>query len=210
MNGEAPMNEPIQIDPTLLPSRSELFRASIVAVLVAFILLITAVLPAEAGIDPTGIGRHLGLTTLGEGKRGGIASSAMQVEPPVGTAAPVVVPTAQPPAAPAANAFRTDELTLVLQPGEGAEIKAVMRAGEQMLYGWNADKGELFFDFHGEAKGAPSSEFTSFEKGSKSTAEGVFEAPFEGTHGWYWKNRGDGVVTVTLKTSGVYESIGRK
>lgn len=197
------MNEPIKVDPALLPTLQELSRATVGAVIVACILLITAVLPAEAGIDPTGIGRHLGLTTLGELKRGGTPSSANEVEPPV--VAPVAVP-----ATAAANAFRTDELSLTLKPGEGAEIKAVMRAGDQMVYSWTADKGELFFDFHGERKGAPSNVFTSFEKGSKASAEGAFEAPFEGVHGWYWNNPTGESVTVQLKTSGVYETIGRK
>ena len=52
--------------------------------------------------------------------------------------------------------------------------------------------------------------FTSFEKGTKATARGEFDAPFEGVHGWYWKNRGTETVSLQLKTSGVYEKIGRK
>ena len=190
------MPEPIKVDPALLPTLQELGRATVGAVIVAAILLVTAVLPAEAGIDPTGVGRLLGLTTLGQIKqdRGSQADAA---SPP----AKVV---------PAASAFRNDALSLTLKPGEGAEIKAVMRAGDQMAYAWTADKGELFFDFHGEPKGAPADVFTSFEKGSKRPAQGDFEAPFEGIHGWYWKNRTQETVTVQLTTSGVYETIGRK
>jgi len=197
------MNEPIKVDPALLPTLQELSRATIGAVIVACVLLVTAVLPAEAGIDPTGIGTHLGLTALGEMKRAG--PPAEERAQPAGAAVPVEAS-----AAPAAYAFRTDELSLTLKPGEGAEIKAVMRAGDQMVYAWTADKGELFFDFHGEPKGAPADVFTSFEKGSRSTSQGDFEAPFEGIHGWYWKNRTGQAVTVQLKTSGVYEKIGRK
>lgn len=203
------MNEPHTVDPTLLPTLQELSRATTAAVVVAAILLVTAVLPAEAGIDPTGIGRQLGLTTLGELKHASQATfPAKAVAPPVAAAVSVAGPADA--AAQAAYAFRSDELSLTLKPGEGAEIKAVMRAGDQMVYEWTADKGEVFFEFHGEPKGAPADVFASYEKGSTGTAKGEFEAPFEGIHGWYWKNRARSPVTIQLKTSGVYEKIFRK
>ena len=207
---------PIKVDPELLPTHRELARASIVAATVALLLLVTAVLPAEAGVDPTGVGRWLGLTAMGELKLGEASSPPREgaespATPPATSTAAVV---AEAPGGAAAHesayAFRSDELTLTLQPNEGAEIKAVMRSGDQLMYAWRADRGELYFDFHGEPKGAPADVFTSYEKGSTAAAEGGFEAPFEGVHGWYWKNRSGGVVTVTLNTSGVYASIARK
>jgi hypothetical protein len=204
---------PVRIDPKLLPTPQELSRATIVAGVVASVLLVTAVLPAEAGVDPTGVGRWLGLTTLGELKREGgtpvpVTGGAPPVAAPGAVAAGAPVDASAP--APTAYALRTDELTLTLKPKEGAEIKAVMRSGDQLVYAWTADKGELFFDFHGEPKGAPPDVFTSFEKGSTTSAEGDFEAPFEGVHGWYWENRTAEVVTVKLQTSGVYEKIARR
>lgn len=51
------------------PSASSLRRASLVAVLIAVTLVVTAVLPAEYGIDPTGIGRRIGLTQMGRLKQ---------------------------------------------------------------------------------------------------------------------------------------------
>jgi hypothetical protein len=191
------VKDPTRFDPRELPSYRALHAASVVAVLVAGVLLTTAVLPAEWGLDPTGVGRILGLTAMGELKQ---AAAPAHAEP--ASAATEV--------APAAYAFRRDELALTLQAGEGTEVKAVMRAGDQLVYAWSADRGELFFDFHGEAKGAPPDVFTSYEKGSAPAAEGEFEAPFEGIHGWYWKNRTDAPITVKLTTSGVYASISRK
>ena len=47
-----------------LPTKGQLAQASIVAVFVAVLVLFLAVLPAELGIDPTGVGRALGLTKL--------------------------------------------------------------------------------------------------------------------------------------------------
>lgn len=49
-----------------LPSTCQLFRSTAIAALVAALLLVTAVLPAEYGIDPLGVGRVLGLTPMGE------------------------------------------------------------------------------------------------------------------------------------------------
>ena len=47
-----------------LPSLKSLLIASAFAVLLAIVILILAVLPAEYGIDITGYGKKMGLTTL--------------------------------------------------------------------------------------------------------------------------------------------------
>jgi hypothetical protein len=49
-----------------LPTSGQLVRSTVIAAGVAATLLVTAVLPAEYGIDPTGAGRALGLTQMGE------------------------------------------------------------------------------------------------------------------------------------------------
>jgi len=51
------------------PSLASLRRASLVAVVIAVVLVVTAVLPAEYGVDPTGIGRRIGLTQMGRLKQ---------------------------------------------------------------------------------------------------------------------------------------------
>lgn len=51
------------------PSLASLRRASVIAVVIAVVLVVTAVLPAEYGIDPTGIGRRIGLTQMGRLKQ---------------------------------------------------------------------------------------------------------------------------------------------
>ena len=52
--------------PPIAPSRRTLFRSTMIAVATALLILVTVVLPAEYGIDPTRIGRLLGLTRMGE------------------------------------------------------------------------------------------------------------------------------------------------
>lgn len=51
------------------PSPALLQRASLIAVVIAVVLAVTAVLPAEYGVDPTGIGRRIGLTQMGRLKQ---------------------------------------------------------------------------------------------------------------------------------------------
>lgn len=54
---------------TAAPSRGALLKSTLLALCVAGVLLVTCVLPAEYGVDPTGAGRVLGLTQMGEVKQ---------------------------------------------------------------------------------------------------------------------------------------------
>ena len=49
-----------------LPTSRQLFRATAFAVVAAGAILVAVVLPSEYAVDPTGIGRQLGLTQMGE------------------------------------------------------------------------------------------------------------------------------------------------
>ncbi|MCF5038457.1 transmembrane anchor protein, partial [Pseudomonas lactis] len=49
-----------------LPTTRKLVRSTVIAMLVAAGLLVTVVMPSEYAIDPTGVGRTLGLTQMGE------------------------------------------------------------------------------------------------------------------------------------------------
>lgn len=51
------------------PSPAMLRRATVVALLVAALVVVVAVLPAEYGVDPTGLGKRLGLTQMGQLKQ---------------------------------------------------------------------------------------------------------------------------------------------
>ncbi len=52
--------------PEELPTTAQLLRSTAIALVAALIILVTIVLPAEYAIDPTGAGRLLGLTEMGE------------------------------------------------------------------------------------------------------------------------------------------------
>jgi hypothetical protein len=188
-----------------LPSGRQLLKLTGIAIAIATVILFTMVLPAEYGIDPTGIGRRLGLASLSGG-----AVPKPAPEPPKETEK-VLTLTPAPAAATvwkASRPYRSDELSLTLRPNEGAEIKASMQQGERFVFTWVAKGGAVNFDMHGEEFNAPSDKFTSYWKGSNAVnGHGEFQAPFSGTHGWFWRNRGSAPVTVTVKTAGFYEKL---
>jgi len=186
-----------------LPTLPQLLKATGIALLAAAAILITTVLPSEFGIDPTGIGKAMGLTALSA-----TSAEAAKLPDNVATSAPVV----QTPSATVAKSevpLRSDELSLTLQPGEGGEIKSTMRKGEQFVFNWAVEGGAVNVDMHGEKPNA-GDEFTSYWKAKELTSDqGSFVAPFDGTHGWFWRNRGDKPVTVKVKVSGFYEKLAR-
>ena len=184
------------------PPLHKLLRGVVISLAVAIVVLATVVLPADYNIDPTGVGRWLGLRGLSSKQPGmGGDIPAPLAADPFAAVNPVWRQT---------TPFRSDELSLTLQPNEGAEIKARMKGGERYVFSWDADGGKVDFDMHGEKANGPADSFTSYWKGrDHQSAGGAFTAPFDGTHGWYWKNRNDKPVTIRVKTSGYYESLYR-
>jgi hypothetical protein len=51
-----------------LPTSAQLLRSTVLAMITAAVLLVTVVMPSEYAVDPTGVGRALGLTQMGEVK----------------------------------------------------------------------------------------------------------------------------------------------
>jgi hypothetical protein len=108
----------------------------------------------------------------------------------------------------AASAVRSDSVTITIQSGRGVEYKLFVSEGASFNYTWFTGGPELYFDFHGERAGDTSGDFTSHKEGTAPRDEGQLEAPFTGTHGWYWENRGSEDVTVRLATGGTYSVVG--
>ena len=199
-----------------LPTTRQLVKSTIIAAVVAVVLLFTAVLPAEYGIDPTGIGRLTGLTEMGEIKtqlEEEAEADRQQSAPPAtgpqsGTSvlnqilALRIIPSAA-----AQSPARTDSRSVTLTPGQGAEIKLVMKKGAKVNYSWTVEGGTANYDLHGDAPGVKGK---SYKRGrSVKGDEGVFEAPFDGNHGWFWRNRTKSNVTIKLTVSGEYAEIKR-
>ena len=180
-----------------LPSLRQLNRATLIALGAAAVILVTTVLPAEYGVDPTGIGNALGLTKMGLTKQ---AAHADFEPAPATAAAPVAgnhVTTTLPDG--------STQIKLVLRPFEGKEVKATMKAGQEFTYQWATDGEKVDFELHGDPEGAVGDEYTSYEKGQSAGANGTFRAPFDGRHGWYWKSNATSNVTITVTAKGNFE-----
>lgn len=185
------------ISPVGAPSKKRIAKAAAVALLVAVVVLFTAVLPAEYGIDPLGVGALMGLTELSEA-----------------TANPVDAGTGAAPVAATANKsetriYKVDTQDIVLAPGKGTEIKYHMQKGSAMVYSWKADGGIVQFEFHGEPDRKPTSDYyESYEldnKVGKNQSFGSFTAPTTGIHGWFWENKTQSEVKVRLTVAGYFD-----
>lgn len=196
--------------PQPLPSTARLLKATAIAVVVAAVILLTTVLPAEYGIDPTGVGSRLGLSVLAA------PAAAAEITPAPAPLSPSPATTeaaASPVGAVAVirrnTPYRQETMSLTLAPGQGAEIKAHMKTGDAFLFHWTTDAA-VAVDMHGERVGAAKDEYTSYWiEREQSGASGTFIAPFDGSHGWYWKNRSDKPVTVRVDVSGFQQELYR-
>jgi hypothetical protein len=174
--------------------RQRIALAAGAALLAAGLILVMFVLPAEYGVDPLGTGARVGLLDLGvtaqqvQALEGAKASGASQ--------ATIV--------APQEKAFKEETIDFKVAPREGMEYKYRLDKGEALLYSWKAT-APVGFEFHAEPDGAPRGYAQTYEKGDgKQEASGTLTAPFPGIHGWFWENKTDQEVTVTLTTAGFY------
>lgn len=184
-----------------LSTPDQLLRATLLAAAVAGLVLVTIVLPAEYGIDPTGIGRATGLYRAPAAEAAPLPQSSGEGAAEGGSSAGSLFKSPAP--------YRTDEMTITLAAGEGAEIKAEMQAGERMVFSWTSSGGGVDVDMHGESLDKTSGDRSYWTGEFETAGHGAFEAPMPGNHGWFWQNLNDDPVTITVKTSGFYRRLFR-
>lgn len=207
-------------DPSELPSTMRLLKSTAIAAVTALVILVTVVLPAEYGVDPTRVGSVLGLTEMGRIKMQLAEEAAadetatenvvseVRAEPASPTPDDAVTNTetasdemtAPAPAESAAPVWR-DEVTFTLAADAAAEYKLVMKEGETAEFEWFTDGAKANFDTHADRPGL---NYHNYEKGSLARQEGTLTAAFDGSHGWFWRNRSGAPLTITLRTRGDY------
>ena len=177
-------------------AKQRLALAAGAAILVAGLVLVMFILPAEFAVDPLGVGARIGLLDLGiTGQQVEALEQAAVSGAGAGQAAIV---------APQERAFNSETVEFTLAPGEDwIEYKYRLEKGESLLYSWSAPEA-VNFEFHAEPDGGPAGYAQTYEKSRGSAASGTLTAPFSGIHGWYWQNTAAQPVTVTLTSSGFY------
>jgi hypothetical protein len=195
-------------DPAILPTPRQLRRSTIAAVVGAAFIGVGVYLPAEYGIDPTGIGSVMGLTEMGEIKQQLAREAAEDEAIHGGDQSSSVIDGIFGLFVGAAHAQEawTDTVTFTLAPDASTEVKLVMAAGDVAEYAWVAEGGRINFDLHAHGD----SQSVDYDRGRGATdGAGSIEAPFPGEHGWFWRNRDEADVTVTLQLRGAYSEIVR-
>jgi hypothetical protein len=159
--------------------------ATAAAFVVASIVLVAAVLPAEYGKDPIGTGKALGLLDLYEAK-------ADEARPPAPAPASATRP----------RTYKVDSSTLALGPKQAFEYKYRLEQGASMVYAWSTT-APITFEFHGEPYDH-TLKVVTYEKQQNDHAAGSLTTPFAGIHGWYWENPTDRPLTITIHSAGFF------
>ncbi len=199
---------------------SQIIKATIIALVISFILVIIAVLPAEYGIDCTGLGKIVGFSRLyqNEGEaaqklnKNEVATtvfkelkindlgSSLEIKKPVEANNPAPVKQYE---------SRKDSVKITIPAGKGLEYKITLLKYGQAKYSWKTNKGVLFVDLHGDVKNANKNYdyYESYTVANSNNMAGSFIAPYEGKHGWYFKNKSDQDIEVSICLIGQYQLI---
>jgi hypothetical protein len=183
-----------------MPNKSGLLARLAIAAVIGAVIVVCVVMPAEYRKDPTGFGRLTGLLAL----------TTPVVATPDLTLDPALLDAPHKPADESISRlydtpFKTDTIQIPIGPDGELEYKAVMKAGQTIVYSWSVNKGAVYYDFHGEPADPKLSRSYKEVQETKS-AHGAFTAPFDGKHGWFWLNLTSDPIVVTLKLTGYCES----
>jgi hypothetical protein len=210
------MNEDLHL------ARARVLRATALMALVAAVLTVVVILPAEFGRDLTGFGRLTGLTRLAA-VRAAAAGSIAAAVPATATAELAVAATGAPTGVLAhpvpvvewshahGGRYASGKFQVQLEPYAEIEYKATLVRGEPLLYRWSVREGSaVHYEFHGEpTEGQWVKDFyESYQLGEGTGGQGSMVAPFTGHHGWYWVNLSGRPITIDVELLGYYSGFG--
>lgn len=108
------------------------------------------------------------------------------------------------------QAFKTETIVIELSLDGRVEYKAVMNRGDAIIYSWTADQ-DIYTDMHAhqpdDMEGANPDFFTRYLESESREQHGSIIAPYDGHHGWFWLNLGDGPTIIELTVSGYYQEL---
>lgn len=201
-----------KVNLTDLPTIKQLNKSAITAVATAVVILFTIILPAEYAYDPTGFGKRLGLTQMGEIKK----ELAEEAEADrkldhnkdnntnlINDFFNIFISKA--------NAEMHDNwedtISFKIKPGETSEWKFMISKDQTFEYQVIAEGGLINFDLHGHGNGF--SKTHEKARGSKG-ASGSVTVDFDGEYGWFFRNRDKQEITITIKIKGEYTQFKEK
>lgn len=190
-------------EPTRPMPRRRLILAVLAAAILAVLIVLGAILPAEFNRDPLGVGRLSGLSRLWapaevsvDANKAG-AARAREYDAP----------------------FRTDVVEIPLgdflagADRSELEYKVRMKKDATLIYAWEVigtrEPRDFHFDQHGHTTPAPGQAMTvaTYRQGFGLKQQGALTAPFDGIQGWQFSNSSETPVVVRLRLAGFYELI---
>ena len=194
------------------PSKKQLFKSLILGLITALIIFLTIILPAEYAIDPTGIGKKIGLQEMG------IIKKELAEEAEADRKLDKIKNKDSSLLNNFFNIFISkakaqehekwkDNINFIIKPGETSEWKLTLVKGQSFEYEVIAEGGLINFDLHGHGNGKS----VTYEKGRGSKgSSGKIVVNFEGEHGWFFRNRDKKNVSITIKIRGDYSDFKKK
>lgn len=203
-------------DKQLNLTKYQILKSLLIALLIGAVVLVSAVLPAEYGIDPLGTGELFGFSKLYQGNNqteiiettSSLNFNKIKMEKlgsPQSTPKPSETNN-PPPEFQYPN--REDSIEVIVPVEKGVEYKFKSLKYGNIKYEWTTDKGIVYIDFHGEVKqeNPPNNVFyESYTLAYSNNMAGTLTAPFEGKHGWYFRNETNEDIVVTIRLNGQYE-----
>lgn len=189
--------------PTRPMAKGRLIAATVGAAVLAALIVLGAILPAEFNRDPLGVGKLSGLSRLWApqdktvGADAGGVARAREYD----------------------IAFRTDVVEIPLgdflagADKSELEYKVRMAKDATLTYSWQvvgtAEPRDFHFDQHGHTTPAPGQPMTvaTYKQGFGLKQQGALTAPFNGIQGWQFSNSSEKPVVVKLRLAGFYELI---
>lgn len=184
-------------------ARGPLLAAVVGSVVLAALIVLGAILPAEFNRDPLGVGKLSGLSRLW-------APAETTVDPRAGGVARAReydIP------------FRTDVVEIPLgdfmagADKSELEYKVRMPKDATLTYSWEVvgttELRDFHFDQHGHTTPKPGEAMTvaTYKQGFGLKQQGALTAPFDGIQGWQFSNSSETPVVVKLRLAGFYTLI---
>lgn len=197
-------------------SNPSITKKLIIACAAACVVLVSFVMPAEFGIDITGVGKLTGIDALandipgasrdfGQTLKFNVEEYDLQAETINQSIQGLIQLNDKP--------FNTETIILNIEDLGEIEHKFILAQNTALLYSWKLinPKGDgVYYEFHGhpsskDAQNYPDGFEQAYSKGEGVAQSGSFTAPFPGYHGWYFMNLEEGAVKIELTVSGYYQ-----